>query len=435
MPIRRTRAIRANFVNPTPTAPAWAGAFSYTFQENIAFSLDLDTLVSGLPEPDIILITEGYERDASLDSGIGAGDWHGGDATDTHYYILNNSDNTVIKYTFANVEVNAENIGLTSGFWRGVVVTDDYVYGLNNGAKALQAWTHGNSRAASADISLTSGLVYFGVTKTATHFVLLDRNNNELLFWTRAGVRDSTLDFSLTSGNWGTVFADATHFYVGDDTTDFLRAWQHDGTRDNSRDIDLTGITNVLPNGGFYGNGSVFIVDNANDSIFGWKANGGFPAGMDFDNATHVFGGTPSGEIGVFNSSFDAVNTEGTAQADFTWMVQAPPTWLSTLVVDYTVTVGDAFSVNLNNFVRAFPAANITNIGTLPHGVFLGSDGIVAGTFTTDGTFTLTFRATNTLGTADTPTITFTVASGSTLETGLIDGKVGLIDGKVGGLS
>jgi hypothetical protein len=139
---------------------------------------------------------------------------------------------------------------------------------------------------------------------------------------------------------------------------------------------------------------------------------GALPGGVTFvDNhsGNGKLSGTPTA-TGVFNISFTAQNGVGSpATQAFTLTVGQAPAITSANNTTLIVNKAGSFTVT----TTGYPTSSITEKGTLPKGVKfvdnLNGTGTLNGTPTAKGTFSISFTATNGVGTAATQTFTLTV--------------------------
>lgn len=136
-------------------------------------------------------------------------------------------------------------------------------------------------------------------------------------------------------------------------------------------------------------------------------STGTLPAGLALVNG--VLSGTPTA-AGTAVVVFRAENNQGRADtAGITIQVNQGVVWIAQ-PQDETMDAGVAITdIDIAAMVTGFPAPTVAVVGgTLPLGLtFTG--GILSGTLTTVGTTTLTFRATNALGSVDSRRLTLTV--------------------------
>jgi hypothetical protein len=136
---------------------------------------------------------------------------------------------------------------------------------------------------------------------------------------------------------------------------------------------------------------------------------GALPTGVTFTPGTGTLAGTPAaGTAGTYPITFTASNGIGSnATQNFTLNIQQAPAITSANSTTFTVGSAGTFSVT----ATGFPAPTLSEAGTLPNGVtFTPGTGTLAGTPATGtgGTYTLTFKATNSVSSA-TQTFTLTV--------------------------
>lgn len=122
--------------------------------------------------------------------------------------------------------------------------------------------------------------------------------------------------------------------------------------------------------------------------------SGTLPAGVTFDTTTGVLSGTPTQE-GSYPITFSATNGVGAeAVQKFTLTVDAAPAFTSADTTTFTKGVEGSFAVT----ATGTPQPTVTESGPLPSGVRF-EDGALVGTPTQIGTFEVTLKATNGVGT------------------------------------
>jgi hypothetical protein len=130
----------------------------------------------------------------------------------------------------------------------------------------------------------------------------------------------------------------------------------------------------------------------------------GLPAGLSVNTSTGLISGTPTA-AGTYSVTISATNAGGTGSATLTLTVVIPPPPVITSATTANGTVGFPFSyqITATNNPTSFDATG------LPPGLTVNtSTGLISGTPTTAGTYTVTISATNAGGTG-TATLTVTV--------------------------
>ena len=141
---------------------------------------------------------------------------------------------------------------------------------------------------------------------------------------------------------------------------------------------------------------------------------GTLPSGVTFTAATGVLAGTPAaGTGGTYSITITAANGVGSnATQNFTLSVKQAPTLVSANKVTFTVGFTSSFTVS----ATGTPQPTLSETGSLPSGVtFNASTGVLSGTPAsgTAGTYSITFKASNGVGTNATQSFTLTVNPGS----------------------
>jgi RHS repeat-associated protein len=138
--------------------------------------------------------------------------------------------------------------------------------------------------------------------------------------------------------------------------------------------------------------------------------SGSLPSGVTFNTGTGVLSGTPaSGTGGSYSITFTASNgVNPNATQNFTLTVDQAPTITSTNTTTFTVGTAGTFTVA----ATGNPTPTLSESGALPSGVtFTAATGVLAGTPAagTNGTYPITFTASDGVGSNATQNFTLTV--------------------------
>ncbi len=135
---------------------------------------------------------------------------------------------------------------------------------------------------------------------------------------------------------------------------------------------------------------------------------GALPAGVTFNAASGVLGGTPT-VGGTYPVTITAQNGVGTgATQSFTLAVNQAAAITSGNNAAFTVGAAGSFTVTANGF----PSPTLSESGALPAGVtFNAASGVLGGTPTVGGAYPVTFTAHNGVGTDATQNFTLTVTA------------------------
>jgi hypothetical protein len=140
-----------------------------------------------------------------------------------------------------------------------------------------------------------------------------------------------------------------------------------------------------------------------------FSETGALPTGVTFNTTTGVLSGTPgAGTGGTYPITFKATNSSGSTSQSFTLTVDQAPAITSANSTTFSVGAAGTFTVT----ATGFPAPTFSETGTLPTGVtFNTTTGVLSGTPAagTNGTYPITFTASNGVGTAATQSFTLTV--------------------------
>jgi hypothetical protein len=140
------------------------------------------------------------------------------------------------------------------------------------------------------------------------------------------------------------------------------------------------------------------------------SVSGPVPAGVTFNASTGVLSGTPAvGAGGTYNLTFTATNgVSPDANLPVTITVNEAPMFTSGSVATFTHGVAGSFRVTATGYPA--PTFSIGKHDNLPTGVTLDSTGVLSGTPTQTGTFTVTITAHNATNQDATQSFTLTVS-------------------------
>lgn len=134
---------------------------------------------------------------------------------------------------------------------------------------------------------------------------------------------------------------------------------------------------------------------------------GTLPAGLSINATTGVISGTPTA-ASTASVTVTATNSAGSGANTISFNITLPPIPVVTAST-FTGTVGTAFS---NNLVATNSPTSYTQTGgALPPGLSMNSSGIITGTPTSAGPYTIIVTATNAGGTSDAVTISFAISN------------------------
>ncbi len=136
-------------------------------------------------------------------------------------------------------------------------------------------------------------------------------------------------------------------------------------------------------------------------------AASGLPVGVTINSATGLVSGTTSVQ-GVYTVVITATNNNGTS-SPVNLSLTIGSVSVITSVATFSGTVGQALSAFT---LAAAPTAQSFNVNGLPTGLaFNSTTGVISGTPTSAGTFTVTVSGNNAVGTGPTSTLTLTVVA------------------------
>lgn len=158
---------------------------------------------------------------------------------------------------------------------------------------------------------------------------------------------------------------------------------------------------------------SAFVTTTEGDPILSYALTGTLPTNLSFNTGTGVLSGIPDTN-GTFSLSVTATDKDGVSNSDSftlsTTPVSGPPVMGD--IPNQDITNGVAYTLNIANYASAIDSAIVsyTLTGTLPTGLnFNSTTGILSGTPTLDGTYSLSAYATDAEGNSNTDDFNITV--------------------------
>lgn len=215
---------------------------------------------------------------------------------------------------------------------------------------------------------------------------------NQLEFWVSAG-----------SGN-AEVFTDGS--FAVDNTVTGLTARVNDGTGWGTTGAQTITIAASIPPTittvalGTLQIGVAYSLQLAatGDIPFTWsRYSGTIPAGLTLDT-TGLLHGTPTGSGAAYNFEVEATNASGADTQAYTGNVNELPAFTGSTVP--LLRVGVPYSATVQHTGYPEPVFTV-QAGSMPAGMVLSSAGLVSGTPTTAGAYSVTIRMTNAAGFVD----------------------------------
>lgn len=145
---------------------------------------------------------------------------------------------------------------------------------------------------------------------------------------------------------------------------------------------------------------STYVTLTDSDPIISYTLSGTLPAGLSFNTTTGIFSGTPT-ESGTFSLSVTAEDKDGVSNSDSFTLSSEPVSSGPPVMGDIPnqdISNGVPYTLNIADYASATDSAieSYTLTGTLPTGLdFNGTSGVISGTPTVDGIYSLSAYATD----------------------------------------
>ena len=255
--------------------------------------------------------------------------------------------------------------------------------------------------------------------------------NNSLGGGTSAGIVSVSTGALAAAGNWwgcaegpGATGCSVTATYGGAITTaPWIVSYTDDPTKAGQPGFWPTAITassapsiTSADHTAFTtGSAGSFTVTGTGAPAPTFSETGTLPAGVSFNSTTGVLSGTPTAS-GSFSITMGANNGVGSgATQPFTLTVNGAPAITSADNATFTTGSAGSFTVT----ATGTPAPTFSETGTLPAGVsFNSTTGVLSGTPTASGSFSITMGAANGVGSNASQSFTLTVNAAPTITSG-----------------
>ena len=299
-----------------------------------------------------------------------------------------------------------------------------------------------------------SDIIHVKIDVLIDRFALLDSTRDDILFFQPDGTSISTLKIDLPSGNWQAAFWYNDLVYVLEDFFNRVRVFDIYGTEQTSRKIELgfgswvggvelggklwliddsdselrafnpddgTEFTSDAfdvgrANGAYAYNGNIYVIDNIGREVEVWSPAGVEQTALGFNLGVGAWWGGLEFEghsylIDNFDlRAFDASGTEQESRnfdlpnngfrGAFRFSSTAIAAKWST-IPDQDFNTSRAVDLDLTDYLSGDPDFTFTVTG-LPSGLTLSAEGVLSGTPTTAGAFTVNITASNNGGSEST---------------------------------
>jgi hypothetical protein len=346
---------------PTNLAPAFTSPTTATFQVGVAGSLAV--LTTGFPVSSIAEAGTLPSGVAFVDNGNGTATLGGTPAT-----------GTAGSYTIA---LTAQN-GISPNALQTLTLLVDQVPAITSAAIAVFQTGTASSFTINTSGFPSAAITESGALPTGVTFV-----NN--------GSGTATISGTATVGGVFNITITAANGVTPNAVQSFTLTVNQAPTFTNANSATFL----VGTPGSFTVSTSAFPIPSLTET-------GGLPAGVAFvsnGNGTGTLAGTPTAS-GVYTITLSASSSSGVSTQAFTLIVNQTPSITS--VNSATLLVGSASSFSVTSV--GFPAASLTETGTLPGGLTFTNNGngtaTLAGTPSASGVFSVSLTATNSVGAA-----------------------------------
>ncbi|MGO9456199.1 MAG: beta strand repeat-containing protein, partial [Acidimicrobiales bacterium] len=239
----------------------------------------------------------------------------------------------------------------------------------------------------------------------ATYNVYVSDDGGTLTLW-KADTTATSADYPTTKGHTYGFAAQATN-HVGTSGPTPTTAQVTTSVESSTPKPRFTSAASATFTAGITGTFSVVVAGTPKPTL---AETGILPTGVAFTAASGALSGKPAATTGgEYPITFTATNGVGTgATQHFTLTVDQAPKITS--ATSTTFTAGSTGSIQVT--ASGYPAATLAETGTLPTGVaFTAASGALSGkpAATTGGEYSITFTATNGVGTGATQHFTLTV--------------------------
>ena len=290
-------------------------------------------------------------------------------------------------------------------------------YGVTPTATNIQLENGADFTILTSHSPVSSGSQLFEVTSTSST-ISLSTNGSPVLSTNDTTYRNGYLDIETQAPNsstWSFVF---TRQYAANQPSSTVGSEQSAGGSSGN----TVSVTNPGSQTGTVGTAASLQVsasDSASGQTLTYSASG-LPAGLSISSSTGLISGTPT-TAGTSSVTVTATDTTGASgSASFTWTISAATgnTVTVTNPGSQTGTVGTAASLQVSASDSASGQTLTYSASGLPAGLSIdSSSGLISGTPTTAGSYSVTVTAKDTTGATGSASFTWTIsaATGNTV--------------------